>query len=144
DVRRIVLLTLYGEGGEGWGECVAGETPSYAYETTDTAWHVLTDFILPAVVGRDLDDPEAVLRPVAWIRGHNMAKAAVEMAAWDLFAKAAGTSLSAALGGTRATVPVGVSVGLQPSDEVLVDEVARYAADGYARVKLKVKPGRDV
>jgi len=144
EVRRIVLLTVYGDGVEGWGECVAGESPSYAYETTDTAWHVLTDFILPAVVGRDFEDPEAVLDPVAWIRGHNMAKAAVEMAAWDLFAKAAGTSLSAALGGTHAAVSVGVSVGLQPSDDALVDEVARYQADGYARVKVKIKPGRDV
>jgi len=144
EVRRVMLLTLYADGAEGWGECVAGESPSYAYETTDTAWHLLTDFILPAVVGREVEAPERILDPVAWIRGHQMAKAAAEMAAWDLFAKSAGKSLSAALGGTRAAVPVGVSVGLQPSDGALVAEVARYAVEGYARVKVKIKPGRDV
>jgi O-succinylbenzoate synthase len=142
--RRILLLTLHGEGLEGWGECVAGEEPGYSYETTETAWHVLTRFILPMVVGREFVEPEDVLARVAWIRGHRMAKAAVEMAAWDMAAKAAGVSLSAKLGGTRAAVPVGVSVGLQGSDEALHEKVAGYVADGYARVKIKIKPGRDV
>ncbi len=142
--RRIVLLTLYSEGLEGWSECVASEDPSYAYETTDTAWHILTDFILPSIVGRDADGPEAVLSPVSWIRGHGMAKAAVEMAAWDLFARADGMSLSKKLGGEREAVPVGVSVGLKPSDQELHEAVQGYVEDGYARVKIKIKPGRDV
>ncbi len=144
--RRILLLKLHAEGAVGWGECVASESPSYAYETTDTAWHVLTDFILPAVVGGEVEveDPERVLTPVAWVRGHRMARAAVEMAAWDLSARVAGTSLSQRLGGERARVPVGVSVGLQPSDDALLEQVAGYVEDGYARVKIKIKPGRDV
>ena len=144
--RRILLLKLHADGAVGWGECVASEAPTYAYETTDTAWHVLTEFILPRVVGGDLsvDDPEGVLAPVAWVRGHRMARAAVEMAAWDLSARVSGTSLSARLGGTRARVPVGVSVGLQASDDALLERVAEYVDDGYARVKLKIKPGRDV
>jgi O-succinylbenzoate synthase len=142
--RRVVLLTLYGEGVEGWSECVASETPGYAYETTETAWHVLTDFILPEVVGRDISGAEDVLSPVAWIRGHGMAKAAVEMAAWDLTAKADGVSLSQKLGGTRTAVPVGVSVGLKPTDPELHETVAGYIDEGYARVKIKIKPGRDV
>jgi O-succinylbenzoate synthase len=144
DERRILLLTLVGDGVEGWGECVAGESPAYAYETTETAWHVLNDFILPKLVGREADGPEDLLAPVSWIRGHRMAKAAVEMAGWDLEARRAGLSLSRLLGGERSRVPVGVSVGLQASDEALVEQVGRYVADGYARVKIKIKPGRDV
>lgn len=142
--RRVLLLTLEGDGLEGWSECVASADPSYAYETTDTAWHVLTDFILPAVVGRDAADPEDILAPVSWVRGHGMAKAAVEMAGWDMAARADGVSLSRKLGGTRTAVPVGVSVGLKPTDEALHEQVAGFIDDGYARVKIKIKPGRDV
>jgi len=142
--RRILLLTLEGEGHEAWGECVVGEDPGYSYETTETAWHVLTDLVLPKVVGRDADGPEDVLAPVAWIRGHRMAKAAVEMAAWDLAARMDGVSLSAKLGGTRDVVPVGVSVGIQKTDEALHEKVAGYVEQGYSRVKIKIKPGRDV
>ena len=142
--RRILLLTLEGEGHEAWGECVVGEDPGYSYETTETAWHLLTEFILPAVVGRDADGPEDVLAPVRWIRGHKMAKAAVEMAAWDLAARMDGVSLSRKLGGTRAAVPVGVSVGLQKTDEALHEKVAGYVEAGYSRIKIKIKPGRDI
>jgi len=142
--RRVTLLTLHGEGLEGWSECVASSDPSYSYETTETAWHILTDFILPEIVGREIDDPGDALAPVSWIRGHGMAKAAVEMAAWDLAARAEGVSLSEKIGGTREAVPVGVSVGLKPTDEALHEQVAGFLADGYARVKIKIKPGRDV
>lgn len=142
--RRILLLTLEGEGHEAWGECVVGEDPGYSYETTETAWHVLTDLILPRVVGREADGPEEVLAPVRWIRGHRMAKAAVEMASWDLSARMDGVSLSARLGGSRKAVAVGVSVGIQKTDEALHEKVAGYVAQGYARVKIKIKPGRDV
>jgi len=142
--RRIILLTLEGEGLEGWSECVASADPSYAYETTETAWHILTEFILPNIVGREADGPEDILAPVHWIRGHGMAKAAVEMAAWDMAARADGVSLSKKLGGTRASVPVGVSVGLKATDEALHEQVAGFLEDGYARVKIKIKPGRDI
>ncbi len=142
--RRVVLLKLEGEGLEGWSECVAAADPSYAYETTETAWHVLTQFILPNIVGRDADGPEDLLSPVRWIRGHGMAKAAVEMAGWDMAARADGVSLSRKLGGTRRSVPVGVSVGLQATDEALHEQVAGFLEDGYARVKIKIKPGRDI
>lgn len=142
--RRVVLLTLFGEGLEGWSECVAAADPSYAYETADTAWHVLTDFILPAIVGQTFTEPDEILRPVDWVRGHGMAKAAVEMAAWDLAARRDGVSLSKKLGGTRASVPVGVSVGLKSTDEALHEQVTGFLEDGYARVKIKIKPGRDI
>jgi O-succinylbenzoate synthase len=142
--RRILLLTLHGEGHEAWGECVVGEDPGYSYETTETAWHLLTDFILPKVVGREAEGPEDVLSPVAWVRGHRMAKAAVEMAAWDLAARIDGLSLSEKLGGMRKAVPVGVSIGLQRTDEALHQKVSGYLSEGYARIKIKIKPGRDV
>jgi O-succinylbenzoate synthase len=142
--RRVLLLTLEGDGLEAWSECVASGDPSYSYETTDTAWHVLTDFLLPGVVGRDFEGPEQVLDPVSWVRGHGMAKAAVEMAAWDMAARAEGVALSGLLGGVRDAVPVGVSVGIKPDDEALHAQVASFIEDGYARVKIKIKPGRDV
>lgn len=142
--RRILLLTLEGDGLEGWSECVASADPSYAYETTDTAWHVLTDFILPNVVGKEVESPEDILSPVWWVRGHGMAKAAVEMAAWDMAARADGVSLSKKLGGVRDRVPVGVSIGIKDTDEALHEQVEGFIADGYSRVKIKMKPGRDV
>lgn len=142
--RRVLLLKLEGDGLEGWGECVAAETPGYAYETTETAWHVLDDFLLPGVVGRDFDGPADALAPVSWVRGHGMAKAAVEMACWDMAARADGVSLSEKLGGTRSRVPVGVSVGIKHDDGALHEQVAGFISDGYARVKIKIKPGRDV
>jgi len=142
--RRVLLLTLYSEGLEGWSECVVGEDPAYSYELTDTAWHVLTEFILPGIIGRDAEGPEDILAPVRWVRGHNMAKASVEMAGWDLAARADGVSLSEKLGGDRDVVPVGVSIGLKATDEELHESVEGYLEDGYARVKIKIKPGRDI
>jgi O-succinylbenzoate synthase len=106
--------------------------------------HILADFIAPAVLGQDLDDVTGYHRRVSKIRGHPMAKSGLEMALWDLEAQRAGVSLKSLFGGTRAQVHVGVSVGLQASPEALVDTVSAYLADGYRRVKLKIKPGRDV
>jgi O-succinylbenzoate synthase len=142
--RRIVLLTLHGEGQVGWAECVVGEDPGYSYETTETAWHVLREFILPSIVGRDAATASQVLAPAAWVRGHRMAKAAVEMAAWELEARLQGASLADWVGGGRRPVEVGVSVGLQPDDDALLGRVEGYAAQGYRRIKIKIKPGRDV
>jgi O-succinylbenzoate synthase len=142
--RRVLLLTLHGEGLEGWSECVAMERPSYSYETVETAWYLLTEVLLPAVVGRTFETVGEFLAPVGWVRGHPMARAAVEMAAWDYLARAEGVSLSTKLGGVRSEVPVGVSVGLKATDDLLVEEVGRYMAEGYARIKIKIKPGRDI
>ncbi|MCE2456069.1 MAG: o-succinylbenzoate synthase [Gemmatimonadetes bacterium] len=145
--RRVALLTLFdSDGCVGWGECVAAERPNYTSETTDTAWQVLTDRVLPAIVGTEWERPEEVLAPVNWIREHRMALASVEMGAWDLWSRSKGIPLAGALGGdeTRPKVPVGVSVGLKPTDEELVEAVSGYVEAGYARVKLKIKPGRDL
>jgi len=142
--RRVLLVTVRGEGGEGVAECVAGEAPGYSYETVDGAWGVLRDFVAPAVVGRRFDTPAQLLRALAFVRGHNMAVAAVEMAFWDLWACSLGLPLWRLLGGVRTEVPVGVSLGIQPSSEATVELARAHLAEGYRRVKLKIKPGWDV
>jgi O-succinylbenzoate synthase len=142
--RRVLLVRMEAEGHVGWGECVAAEDPGYSYETTDTAWSVLMDFLVPGVLGRELDDARELLAPVSWVRGHRMAKAGLEMAGWDLEARRQGVSLAALLGGSGGEVAVGVSVGIQPSDADLVEKVRGYVDEGYARIKVKIKPGRDV
>jgi o-succinylbenzoate synthase len=142
--RRILLVRVDAEGETGWGEVVAAEDPGYSYETTETAWHVLTEFIVPPLVGHEILGPEDVLAPIGWVRGHRMARAGVEMAVWDLHARLLGFPLWELLGGSGEAVPVGVSVGLQPHDDLLLRKIEGYLADGYARIKIKIKPGRDV
>jgi o-succinylbenzoate synthase len=144
DARECILLSIHAGGLIGYGECVADATPGYAYETTGTAWHILSDFMAPVILGQPLPEPLDFWRHVAGIRGHPMAKAGLEMALWDLKGQVEGRSLRAMLGGTRTTVDVGVSVGIQASPDQLVEAVAGYLAEGYGRIKIKIKPGRDV
>ena len=142
--RDCILVTLKSDGLTGYGECVADRDPGYSYETTGTAWHILRDFIAPLILGQDISDAADFQQRVSGIRGHNLAKAGVEMAILDLLGKREGKSLRELFGGTRTTVEVGVSVGLQASPKALVETVAGYVAQGYRRVKIKIKPGRDV
>ncbi len=142
--RRVLLLKLEAGDHTGWGECVAAEDPGYSYETTETAWSVFDEFLIPGVLGQEMEDARDLLGPVEWVRGHRMAKAGLEMAAWDLEARRRGVSLADLLGGRAGEIAVGVSVGLQPTDEALLSNVARYVDEGYARIKIKIKPGRDV
>jgi O-succinylbenzoate synthase len=143
-VKRFVLLELRSGGLSGWGECVAEEGPFYGPESTGTAEHVLVQFLLPLVLRRELDSPEELAPLAAKIRGNRMAKAALDTALYDLFAKARGISMSRAIGGTRTTVEVGVSLGLTPTVEATVENVRRHVAQGYKRIKLKIEPGADV
>ncbi len=143
DLRKIIVIA-HGEGLEGYGEATTGETPGYSYETTDTAWLMLEQVILPAVVGHDLASPAALLERVAGVRGHNMAVAAIESAFWDLQAKAAGMPLWALLGGVHTEIPVGASIGIQGTVEETVEQARRHAAEGYKRLKFKIKPGWEV
>lgn len=142
--RRILLVRLVADGVEGVGECVAGESPGFSYETVDTAWLVLQDTLVPAVLGQEIATPAELLGRLGTVRGHNMAKAALETAFWDAQARAAGLPLWQLLGGVRRAVPVGVSIGIQPSPAATVAEVDRFLAEGYQRVKLKIKPGWDL
>lgn len=142
--RECILVILQADGISGYGECVASRDPGYNYETTGTAWHVVKDFIAPLILGRELRDAAEFQQCVGRIRGHHLAKAGVEMALWDLLGKRSGKSLRELLGGSQRHVAVGVSVGLQESPEALVDTVGQYVKGGYGRVKIKIKPGRDV
>ena len=142
--RECVLIILQAEGLTGYGECVATRDPGYNYETTGTAWHILKDFVAPLLLGQDVKDAADFQKRVEGIRGHHLAKAGVEMALWDLLGKRDGTSLKEMLGGTREKVEVGVSIGIQESASALVRTVAGYLENGYRRVKIKIKPGREV
>jgi O-succinylbenzoate synthase len=142
--RECILVSIQSEGLTGWGECAVDRNPGYSYETTGTAWHILKDFVVPRLLGQYVGDAIDFQQRVQNIRGHNLAKAGVEMALWDLLGKRQGKSLREMLGGQRARVEVGVSVGLQYSPEALVERVGKYLADGYGRIKIKIKPGRDV
>ena len=144
DDRTFVLVTLHEDGATGLGECVAEANPYYSAETTRTAWHIIADFIAPVVLGRAFAHPREVYDALGAIRGHNMAKAAVEMAAWDLFAVQQGLPLSALLGGRGTSIESGVSIGIQDSLEQLLERVAIERAAGYRRIKIKIKPGWDV
>ncbi|MCC6500214.1 MAG: o-succinylbenzoate synthase [Anaerolineales bacterium] len=143
-VRECILIELNAEGVAGYGECVASREPGYNYETTGTAWHILKDFIAPLILGQDIKDAADFQTRVERIRGQHLAKAGVEMALWDLFGKRDGKSLKEMFGGTRDRVEVGVSIGIQASAETLVRTVASYLSQGYRRVKIKIKPGREV
>ncbi len=142
--RECVIVCVRADGITAWGECGANQNCAYSYETTKTNWHVLEDFIIPAVLAADLADVPAYRAAVADINGHPMAKAGMEMALWDLCARQAGVSLQKLLGGSGDRVKVGVSVGIQPTTEKLLAVVDGYLAQGYRRIKLKIKPGRDV
>ena len=142
--RECILVEITADGLIGWGECVADRDPGYAYETAGTAWHILRDFLVPAILGQDVAGPADFQARAAPVRGHPMAKAGLEMAIWDILGKQNNKSLYELLGGIGNRVAVGVSVGLQSSPDALVKVVERYLAQGYGRIKIKIKPGRDI
>jgi len=143
-VRQVVLLSMHSGDLTGWGECTAGAGPWYSSETTETAWHVLCAFLVPEVLGQDITSPDEIVARFRRVRGHQMAKAALENAFWDLSAQAQEFSLAALLGGTVDRVRVGVSIGIKPTLDELLDTVAQRVDEGYGRVKLKIKPGWDI
>ncbi|MGA2982428.1 MAG: o-succinylbenzoate synthase [Terriglobia bacterium] len=142
--RRIVLVRVDADGLTGWGEVTAGEQPFYSYETTETAWHILRDFLIPWTIGKDWAAPGDVAPRFRPIRGHNMAKAALENALWDIAAQQQNLPLAKLVGGTLTEIPCGVSIGIQTSIAELLDKVECEVAAGYQRIKVKVKPGWDV
>ncbi len=142
--RRILLVEARSEGVSGWSEVTCGETPFYSHETPDTAAHILADFAAPMVLGKPFQRA-AELRPMMrLIRGHPMAKAAIENAAWDIEARQAGKPLWQHLGGTRREIPCGVSIGIKNRIEDLIEAIAKELAAGYQRIKIKIKPGWDL
>jgi len=144
--RRIFLLELYDtDGAMTWAECVAGEQPNYTPETIDTAWFAIREWLAPRLLGRSFDGPEVIHGVLEQnVRGHNMAKAALEMGMWALAATKEGVSLSHRLGGTRERIPTGISLGIQNSPDALVQRAKAAFEQGYRKIKLKIQPGQDV
>ena len=142
--RRIILGTVHAEGVEGWGECVAGEHPFYSEEDIETAWHTLANYFAPSLIGKNVDGGRDAIRQFPGVRGHRMAKGALENAVWDAEAIARKMPLWKLLGGSRTELPCGVSIGIQDSPEQLVEKVRTEVNAGYQRIKLKCKPGWDV
>lgn len=144
--RPCILVALHSDGLTGWGECVAHNRPDYAAETVTTAWHVLTEFLAPPLLNLDLQTSEEILTTPGFqmVRGHNMAKAALESAWWDLLGRAQNRSLSDMLGASKNRVEVGVSIGIQPTLDALLTRVDQFVAAGYGRIKVKIKPGWDL
>src|SRR5256885_4847613 len=142
--RRILLVTAHCDGIDGWGECVAGEHPFYSSESIETAWYATTQYLGAALLGRRLNAASECTPLFARVRGHHMAKGALENALWDAEAQEKDVPLWQLLGGTRKEIASGVSIGIQDSPEQLLDKVAIELDAGYRRIKLKVKPGWDV
>lgn len=139
-----IIVRVDGEGLTGWGECVAEGTPFYSYETVTTAWHILSDFLIPSIIHKNIYSIDEAIKSYSKVRGHNMAKAGLEAALWDLFAKSKNISLSKMLGGTRDKIDVGVSIGIQTSEAELIKKVEGYLEEGYKRIKIKISPGNDI
>ena len=142
-MRRILLVEVESDGLTAWGECVAGEHPYFSEESIDTAWLVTEQELAPRLVGKEIVGGGGVPALFQQIRGNRMAKAALENAVWDLDAQRKRTSLAGLLGGTRETIACGVSIGIQPTAETLMDKIAEALEAGYQRIKLKCKPGWD-
>jgi O-succinylbenzoate synthase len=141
--KEFLLLAVHAGGLAGLGECVADVRPDYLPETNQTAHHILRDFLVPAALAADLSRPEDVAGAFAGVRGHEMAKASLEMAVFELFARREGVPLWRLLGGRGGTVEAGVSIGLQEDERALVARVEEECAAGYRRIKIKIEPGRD-
>ncbi len=139
--RQAILTKITGDGMSAWGECVASMGPWYSSDTNKEAWHVLTDFLIPMTVGQTIEHPSDMHTLMKPVRGHVMAKAALENAVWAWFGQAEGKPLSAMLGGVRERVEVGVSIGIQPTVEQFEERVAGFVEAGYGRIKMKVEPG---
>jgi O-succinylbenzoate synthase len=142
--RRIVLVTVSCDGVEGWGECVSGEDPFYSSEWIESSWLTMRGYLIPALLGRSIESARDCPALLAKVRGHRMAKAALENALWDAEARQKGQPLWKLLGGTQPEIPCGVSIGIQDSVDQLLEKVEIELAAGYRRIKIKVKPGWDL
>jgi o-succinylbenzoate synthase len=140
-----ILVRVIGEGGEeGWGECASPSDPYYCAETTETCWHILKDFLVPKLLGREWFSIEEVVRFFGPIKGNRFARAGLEMACWDALGNLVGVPLASLLGGTRLEILSGVSLGIEADLNVLLEQVDRFIDEGYRRIKLKIAPGWDV
>lgn len=142
--REAVLVRVHSKGFNGYAESVAMPGPYYNEETPGTVWLILEQFVIPRLLGQEIESPEQVAAILAPIRRNFMAISAVEGAVWDLYCKKKGISLSEALGGTRKEISVGVSIGIEASIDHVLGNVGRFIEQGYQKIKVKIKPGFDV
>jgi o-succinylbenzoate synthase len=143
-LEHILLRVRDEEGREGWGECASASDPYYCSETSETSWHILRDFLIPGLLSRAWENPDQAAATWRLVRGNRFAKAGLEMACWDLFCRTRGEPLAAALGGTRKEIHSGVSLGIEPTPQAIVEQVEKYLDQGYKRIKMKIGPGRDL
>lgn len=141
---HILIRVLTSDAVIGWGECASPSDPFYCPETVETCWHIIRDFLAPMVLGREWSTIEELVGFFRAVKGNAFARAGLEMACWDALARAQGKPLAAVLGGTRSEILSGVSLGIEPNVEMLVERIGQFAAEGYRRIKLKIGPGWDV
>jgi o-succinylbenzoate synthase len=141
---HILVRVVTGDGLIGWGECASPSDPFYCPETTETCWHILHDFLAPMVLGRDWQTIEELTGYYRLVKGNAFARAGLEIACWDVLARVEGKPLHALLGGTRPEILSGVSLGIEPTTEALLDRIDQFLDEGYRRIKLKIGPGNDV
>ncbi len=139
-----ILVRIVADGVAGWGECASPSDPYYCPETTETCWHILHDFLGPLVLGREWSNIDELVALYRLVKGNAFARAGLEMACWDALARAQDKPLWSLLGATRAKVLSGVSLGIEPRIELVLDQIARFQQEGYRRIKLKIAPGWDV
>ncbi|RSK28379.1 o-succinylbenzoate synthase [Bacillus sp. HMF5848] len=142
--KDFLLIRLYADGVVGYGESVAMPYPIYNEETTGTVLHMLEKFLIPALMGRSIEHPDEVSQLFAFVRGNRMAKAALEGAVWDAYCKQKGISLARELGGTQSEIAVGVSLGIEPTVDKLLEKIDGYVRAGYKKIKVKIKKGWDI
>ena len=141
--RRILLTKVFCDGAVGYGECTTGEAPLFSHETIDTAWIIIKGILSPIAIGRDWTSPSEIGQWFKPIRGHQMARASVENACWDLTARVKNIPLYELLDGTLKEIPCGVSIGIQDTPEQLLGKIRTEIEAGYRRIKVKIKPGWD-
>ncbi len=144
DYLDHIIVRAVAKGVIGWGECASPSDPYYCPETTETCWHVLRDFLVPGVIGRDWSTVDELTAFYGRVKGNRFARAGLEMACWDLLGRTCGQPLNELLGGTRTEILSGVSLGIESRVESLLDLIGRYLDEGYRRIKLKIAPGWDV
>lgn len=141
--RRFLLIRAQTDDHVGWGEVTVSEDPFYSFETVDTASAILRGHLIPSVLGREFGHPSEALAAMHRVRGHHMAKSGIEGALWDIHAQELGLPLYRALGGERTSIEVGISCGIEPTVDALVEQVEGFLAQGYRRIKVKIRPGWD-
>lgn len=143
-LEHILVTLTSADGAVGWGEIASPSGPFYSAETVDSCWAMARSFLAPLVIGVEWDHPSQLAAAMAKVRGNHFARAGFDMAAWVLWSAVRGVPLAGALGGERARVEAGVSLGIEPTIDALLAQVSARVAEGYRRVKLKIAPGWDV